>query len=36
VFTRVLVTGRPLDGELARRIVDIVLDGVATGRPACK
>jgi AcrR family transcriptional regulator len=36
VFTRVLVTGRPLDGELARRIVDIVLDGVATGRPAGK
>lgn len=30
VFTRVLLTGRPLDDDLAGRIVDMVLDGVAT------
>lgn len=32
VFTRVLVTGGPLDDDLAGRIVDAVLAGVATGQ----
>lgn len=33
VFTRLLVTGRPLDPGLPERIVDAVVTGVAAGQP---
>ncbi len=34
IFTRLLLTGRPLDDDLPGRIVDVVLAGVATGDAA--